>query len=171
MNKFLLPLLFLLLFILEGVFVEFMPSKYSDSMKLVPHFLLVAILLLSIFGSKKHGIIYGLVFGLLFDIVYTEVIGIYLFIYPLASYLASKMMRVLHANIVIASITTLLGVAFVEVGVYELNRIIHITDLTFIDFIQIRFIPTILLNLAFIIIVVYPLKRLFEKISEELGSD
>ncbi|WML47385.1 rod shape-determining protein MreD [Neobacillus sp. PS3-34] len=172
MRKLLLPLLFGFFFIFESLFVQYMPSEaFGRPMILVPHFLLSAILFLSIFGSRKHGIIYGIVFGLLFDVVYTEIIGIYLFMFPVAAYFVAKMMRILHANIFIASMITLISIAFVEIGVYEMNLLIHVTDLSFVNFIQMRFYPTLLLNLAFIIVAAYPLKRHFEKLSEELGSE
>ncbi|MEH7375668.1 rod shape-determining protein MreD, partial [Neobacillus drentensis] len=70
MRKFLLPLLFLFLFIVESLFVEFLPAKIFGFERIfVPHFLFTAILFLTIFVGKKHGIIYAAIFGLLFDIV------------------------------------------------------------------------------------------------------
>jgi rod shape-determining protein MreD len=82
-RKFLLPLLFLLLFYAESLFVEYLPAKVFGFERIfVPHFLFIALLFLTVFVGKKHGIIYAAIFGLLFDIVYVEIIGIYLFLYP-----------------------------------------------------------------------------------------
>jgi rod shape-determining protein MreD len=127
--------------------------------------------LLTIYGGKKYGILYGLVFGLLFDIVYTEIIGIYLFLFPLIAYLVSKIMKVLQANLFIALFVTILGVALLELGVYEMNFLIHVTTMEFVPFLQLRFLPTLLLNLAFVILMIYPLKKQFEKIADEMGMD
>lgn len=172
MRKFLLPLLFLFLFIVESLFVEFLPAKvFGFERILVPHFLFTAILFLTIFVGKKHGIIYAAFFGLLFDIVYVEIIGIYLFLYPFIAYLIYKLLQVLQANIITAFLASLLGISLVEIGVYEMNYLIHVTDLDFIGFINLRFYPTLLLNAAITLIAAYPLKWLFEKHSESMRDE
>jgi rod shape-determining protein MreD len=171
-KKFLLPLLFLFLFIFESLFVEFLPEKiFGFERILVPHFLFTALLFLTIYVGKKQGIIYAAIFGLLFDIVYVEIIGIYFFLYPFISYLVYKLMQVIQANIIIAFLVSLVGIALLEIGVYEMNYLIHVTNLDFISFINLRFYPTLLLNAAFIIIVAYPLKRFFEKHSEAMRDE
>jgi rod shape-determining protein MreD len=171
-NKFLLPLIFLLLFIFESLFIQFLPSHLFNSEKiLIPHFLIVSILFLTIFGNEKHGIVYGLIFGLLFDVVYTEIIGIYLFIYPLVAYVVSKIMKVLQTNIFIGSFVSLIGVALLETGVFEMDKLIHITNMDFMNFLEMRLLPTLLLNTIFIILAAYPLKRQFEKFAESLRAD
>lgn len=168
MRRFLLPIIFAFLFILESIFVELFSNLIArGEWVLVPHFLMVAILLLTIYGSKKQGIIYGLIFGFLFDIVYTEILGIYLFMFPLVAYIISILMRIFQTNVFISSIVTTIGVALLELGAYEMNFLIKITDMGFTTFLYSRLFPTIVLNLAFTIIVIYPLKRFFEKNTEE----
>lgn len=171
MRKYLLPFLFLFLFVSESIFVQYLPTEMFGSDRImVPRFLIISILFLTIFSSRKHGIIYGVIFGLLFDIVYTEVIGIYLFSFPILAYLMSKMMRILQTNIVMVSLAVLLSVALLELGVYEVNVIINRTDLSFADFASLRLLPTMILNTAFIIIAGYPLKRHFEKFYASLSD-
>ena len=172
MRKFLLPLLFLLLFIVESLFVEFLPAKIFGFERIfVPHFLFIAILFLTIFVGRKHGIIYAAIFGLLFDIVYVEIIGIYFFLYPFISYLIYKLLQILQSNIITAFLATLLGISLLEIGVYEMNYLIHVTDLDFISFINLRFYPTLSLNAAVTLIAAYPLKWLFEKQLEAIRAE
>ncbi|MED3623683.1 rod shape-determining protein MreD [Neobacillus thermocopriae] len=171
MKKFLLPLLFLLLFILESLFVQFLPSDLFGSRILVPRFLFSALLLLTIYVGKKQGIIYGAIFGLLVDVVYIEVIGIYFFLFPFVCYLISKVMQVMQSNIVVVFLATLFGIALLEVGVYEMNFLIHVTDLDFMTFINLRFYPTLILNAIFILVALYPLKRQFEKYAVALRDE
>ncbi|ETI69675.1 rod shape-determining protein MreD [Neobacillus vireti] len=169
MKKFLLPLLFLFLFLVESLFVQYLPEDaFGHNRILVPHFLFAAILFLTIFVGKKQGIIYAAIFGLLFDIVYVEIIGIYLFIYPFISYVISKIMQILQTNMIIAFLASVFGMALLEVGVYEMNHLIHVTNLDFMSFVNLRLYPTLILNAAFIVIAGYPLKRLFEKHAEAL---
>jgi rod shape-determining protein MreD len=163
-NKFLLPLLFLLLLIFESIFVQYLPDRiWGKDRILVPHFLFAALMFLTIFVGRRKGIIYAAIFGLLFDVVYVEIIGIYLFLFPFIAYLTSKIMHILQSNLIIAFLVTLVGVALLEVGVYEMNVLIHVTNIDFMSFMNLRFYPTLILNAAFIILAGYPLKRLFEK--------
>ena len=172
MKKFLLPLLFLFLFILESLYVQYVPVEILGRNRIVtPHFLFAALLFLTIYVGKKQGIIYAAIFGLLFDIVYIEVIGIYLFLYPFICYLVSKIMHIMQTNIVIAFLVSLLGIALLEVGVYEMDYLIHVTNLDFMSFINLRFYPTLIINAIFIIIAGYPFKRLFEKHAEALSAE
>jgi rod shape-determining protein MreD len=171
-KKFLLPLLFLFLFILESLFVQYIPPViFGQSYILVPHFLFVGILFLTIYAGRKYGIIYGAIFGLVFDIVWIEIIGIYFFLFPFVAYLVSKIMHFLQNHIVIAFLISLVGIALLELGVYEMDFLIHVANLEFMNFIRMRLYPTLILNAVFIIIAAYPLKRHFEKFAESLRDD
>lgn len=172
MKKLLLPLLFVFLFLLESVFVQLLPEKpFGFDKILVPHFLFAAILFLTIFVGKKQGIIYAMIFGFVFDIVYVEILGIYLFLYTLVAYVVSKIMHAMHANFFISSFVTLIGIALLELGVYEMDTIIHVTSLGFMSFLNMRLYPTLLLNAIFILIFGYPLKRYFEKYAQGLRGE
>lgn len=171
MRRFLLPLLFILFFIAESIFVELLPGDIFDGKYIiVPRFLMIGLVFLIVYGPKKYWLFYAFIFGLLFDVVYTEIIGIYLFIFPIVCYLTSKMMKILQTNIIIVSFVALVGVALLELGSYEMNFLIHQTDMEFSSYISLRLLPTLLLNLIFIVIVAYPLKKHFEKIVETLDS-
>lgn len=168
MRKFYLPLFFSFLFILESLFVQFLPESLIDGQYgiLVPHFLLISVFFLTVYGNEKRGIIYGVIFGFLFDIIYTEILGVYLYLYPITTYIVSKIMKVLQVNIVIVSLASLVGVAVLEIAVYELNSLIGLTTLDFMTFLGWRLFPTLLLNAIFLLIAAYPLKRQFEKLAE-----
>lgn len=171
MRKLLLPLVLLGLFISESIFVQVTsPELFGSGNIAVPHFLIVSLLFLTIYGSKKHGVIYGLLFGLLFDIVYVEIIGIYLFLFPIIAYITTKLMKILQTNIVMASIIVLLGVALLEAGAYQMNFLINRTDMDFAAFLSLRLVPTLILNLIFIILAAYPFKRLYEKYAISLNE-
>ncbi|MCM3568402.1 rod shape-determining protein MreD [Neobacillus mesonae] len=164
MKKFLLPLLFAFLFIAESLFVQFLPADFFGQNRiLAPRFLFSSLLLLTIFVGRKQGIIYAAVFGLIFDIVYIEIIGIYFFLFPFVAYLISKIMHVLQANMIVAFFVSMIGVALLEIGVYEMDYLIHVTSLDFLDFLNLRLYSTLILNAAFLLIFIYPLKRFFEK--------
>ena len=81
MKKFLLPLLFLFLFLLESLFVQYAPHKiFGQSYILVPHFLFAGILFLTIYSGRKYGIIYGAIFGF-YLILFGLKLSVYTFFY------------------------------------------------------------------------------------------
>ncbi|PLR79550.1 rod shape-determining protein MreD [Bacillus canaveralius] len=169
MRRFLIPVLLMFFFVIESTFVELLPAEIFNSERiLVPRFLMIALFFLTIYGSVKHGIIYALIFGGLFDIVYTEIIGIYLFLFPVMAYIVSRIMKVLHANIIIMTFVSLFGVALLELSVYGANLLINRTNIDFSMFTFLRWLPTLVLNLAFTIIAAFPLKKQFERFAEYL---
>lgn len=171
MKKFLLPLLFFFLFIIESIFAQYWPANVLGKDTIwVPHFLFAAILLLTIYTGKKQGIIYAMIFGLLYDIVYIEIIGIDLFLFPFVAYIISKLMNVMQTNIIVVFLVSLVGIAFLEIGIYEMDSLIHITDIDFMSFLKMRFYPTLLLNAVFLLLAGYPLKLKFEKYAQALDE-
>lgn len=172
MRRVLLPVLFVAFFLFESLFVELVPAELFGSDRIfVPRLLMIAILFLSIYGGKTHGIVYGFIFGLLYDVVYTEILGVYLFMFPFIAYIIAKLMKVLQSNIFISSILTVIGVCLLELGIYEMNFIIHMTEMPFSKFIELRLFPTSILNLALTIVFAYPLKRYFEKWADQLRNE
>ncbi|MBP3038044.1 rod shape-determining protein MreD [Bacillaceae bacterium Marseille-Q3522] len=172
MRKFLLPLFLALFFMMESVFVElFSAEAFGSTRIIVPHFLMIALIFLAIYGNNNHGILYAFLFGLLFDVIYTEIIGIYLCFFPLLTYGVVKIMKVLQANIVVVSFISLLAVALLELAVYEIIYLIHRTNMDFSYFSEIRLLPTLIVNTAFIIIVAYPIKKFCENYAKELRKD
>ncbi|CAM3823416.1 rod shape-determining protein MreD [Mesobacillus zeae] len=172
MKRITVPLLFIFLFLLESLFVDIIPPEVFNSGRvMVPRFLMAAIFFLTVYGNAKQGVIYGLIFGLLFDMVYTEILGVYLVLFPLLSYLFANVMRILQTNVVVVSAVSLIGIALLEVGVYEMNLLIHITNMDFSNFVSVRLFPTLVLNMAFLVLAAYPFKRQFEKFADFLRND
>lgn len=164
MKRYLFSLLFLALFLMESLFVQYLPGELFGKI-CAPHFLFTGILFLTIFVNQKQGILHGIIFGLIFDIVNTEILGIYMFLFPLVAFLISKMLNMVNQNLVVSFLFSLLGIALLEIGVYEMNSLIHVTNMDFMTFINMRLYPTLILNAVFIIIAGYPLKRQLEKIA------
>lgn len=79
-------------------------------------------------------------------------------------------MHVLQTNIIVAFLISLLGIALLELGVYEMDFLIHITTLEFMSFLEMRLYPSLILNATFLLITSYPLKRHFESFAESLDE-
>jgi rod shape-determining protein MreD len=171
-SRFILPLLAMTFFVFESVYSNlFADSMFGSDRIVVPRFLMILITFLTIYGSRRTGILYGLILGIAYDVVYTEVLGIYAFFFPALAYLISKAMKVLQANLLIAGLVSLCFVAILEAAVFQVNLIIHVTAMSYSEFAVNRLVPTLLLNLAFVIIFSLPLRILIEKFNVSRDND
>ncbi|QQZ10719.1 rod shape-determining protein MreD [Heyndrickxia vini] len=169
MKRIVLPLILSLSFIFESIFVQYFPHQaFGGRYTIVPHFLLVVLLLMGIYYIRNRTILYAFIFGLLFDINYTGILGVYMFLFPFMIYLTSKMMKILQANIFVAGLIVLVDIIIVEFLVYELNILINHVTMSMVDFLYVRLIPTLVLNLIFFIIFSYPMKKWLEKRKKEV---
>lgn len=172
MRRFFLPLIVLMIFISESIFVDLVHFSFAEKNQLfVPHFLLLTIVFITAYVNQSYGMIYGFIFGLLFDLVYTEVIGIYMFAYCLFAYLISKALKALHGSILIILFLGLLSICLLEFYVYGIHLLIGTTSMVLYDFTTLRLLPTLLLNLIAGVILIYPLKQFLVKVEIEQSDE
>lgn len=167
MKKAVLPLLLLFVFLLESMFSIVAPTElfWKNSIA-VPHFLMIVLCFIAIYFSPMQGVIYGLLFGFLFDIVYTELVGVYIFAFPLLTYLVYQAMRILQVNIFIVSVISLVSVAALEYYVYGFLTLIGRVHVTAQSFFTDRLLATMLLNGIFLLLVCFPLRRYLLRLSK-----
>ncbi|RRN74130.1 rod shape-determining protein MreD [Peribacillus simplex] len=172
MRYFILSFIALFFFVFESIFAQiFAGDAFGGDKILVPHFMMIFVFFLTMYGSRKLGMLYGAILGLTYDVVYTEILGIYMFLLPFLAYLISKCMRVLQNSLLVSCLIALLFTAILEVVIFQMNVILSFTDMGFGEFADRRLLPTLLLNLVFIIISCYPLKRVFEKLDLQGETD
>lgn len=154
----------ILFFISESIFVEvFSAQLYASKYIIVPRFTLIFLVFLVVYGKKNTAFWYAVGLGAFYDVVYTEVLGIYLFMLPIVVYLASQLMKVLQVNLAIVSFVSLLAISVLEVIVFEINTLIGFSSLTFMDFARLRLLPSLVLNLLFLILFAYFLAKWIRK--------
>jgi len=166
-NKLYVPLLAILIFISESIFVTTFSGEFFTSDKmLIPRFLMILLVFVSVYCNSRIALYYSVVIGLVFDVVYTEILGVYLFVFPLIVYVMSKIMKVLQNNIFVVSFISLIAVAFLEMIIYGMNSLLGFAAMTFQQFLTNRLAPTLILNAVVIIIAAYPLRKFMLKHSE-----
>jgi rod shape-determining protein MreD len=164
LRKWIIPILALLCFVSESIFVQILPSEmYEYGRIIVPRFVLIMIVLISMYTNVTTGMTYGIVLGLLYDLMYTNLIGVYMFAFPLIAYIIAVTMKVLHINILIISLMSIISVTMLEFFVYGVQLLIGGTTLHVGGFLQLRLLPTLVLNLAFVILFYIPLRKHFNK--------
>ena len=169
MKQFLLPLIMTACFLSENVFLEWCSGSVLDGKwMLVPRFFAVALVLLTIFYSRSTAVKYGFLFGLLFDVFYTEILGVYMFVFPFIAYITSKLMKVLQNNFLIVALIVAIDLWILEFILYALNVLIQHTDLTFGQFLSDRLWPTLILNLSFYVLFGVLLRNVFLFLKREI---
>jgi rod shape-determining protein MreD len=156
--------LFLVLFvffILQGTVMQvFSPQWFGLNFVVVPHFVLIAAVMIGLFYDRTQAVWYGLTFGFLDDIIYSNILGVYAFCIPLTAYLLSYLAKIFHLYLIIVFFIALIGVTLLEFEVYGMYGLIGKITMNPLDFANLRILPTLVVNGVFLLIVFYPLRRM-----------
>ena len=114
----------------------FQQQFWKDSIA-APHFFIIVLCFVTVYYSPVKGIYYGLLFGFLFDTVYTELVGIYIFAYPIVAYLVYSVMKILQLNLFIVVSIVLASIAALEYYVYGFLTLLGRTHMSAYVFSQI----------------------------------
>ncbi|WP_349408023.1 rod shape-determining protein MreD [Pseudalkalibacillus sp. SCS-8] len=160
MKRFLLPLLTYLLFISESTLMQlFIPQHMESDMVIIPRFVVVMVCFIGMYVSPMRGVTYGIVFGLLYDLIFSDLIGVYMFSMGLTAYVTTFIARYFHGNIFVTLFVMLIGLSAFEFLIYGLYSLIGIANMMVEVFIYDRYLPTLLLNSVFVVLVYYPLRK------------
>lgn len=163
MVRFLIPFVAVLLFLLEPEFAKFSPIHFENyTAYLVPRFLILYLIFISIYYNRKRAVIYGLIFGLLYDVFYIDIIGLYAVLYPAVCFLAGWSVKFIHQHLLITTVLAVLLVAVMEIILYEFFLLIGLTAMPFDTFFNGRLLPTIGANLLFLLILGWAFKYLID---------
>ncbi|CAM3094356.1 rod shape-determining protein MreD [Sporolactobacillus spathodeae] len=163
MKQFKLFIILFLLFLVQGtVMPRFFYSTSDASVQMVPQFVFVALLLVTLFGRLDWGFRYSLLFGFLTDIIFTPVLGVYAFSMALTVYLTYRLSRWVTITVVSALLLSNFGLLVEQFIVYLIYLMIGMTQQSFWAFLSAHLVPTMLLNAAFALISFYPLRRVME---------
>ncbi|SEQ14641.1 rod shape-determining protein MreD [Virgibacillus subterraneus] len=176
MKRIIIPLILFLFLVLEGVALELLPVSLAKSdLVIVPHWVFVFLLLLTIFYDRENtyfSVLYGLLFGLLIDIVYTGVLGVYMFSYALVIYIIHGLTKMLHANFFVSLLLGMIGLILCEVFINAIYTVVGISDMIWKDYLIYRMAPTVIANIVFLA-ALYPimLKKLSSWRNEQLSTN
>ncbi|NOV04075.1 rod shape-determining protein MreD [Paenibacillus planticolens] len=164
MNRHLLWLILLGLFILQGsIVVWLLPASWQGSVHVTPHFTLVFILFIGLFHHRHSALIYGLIFGLLHDFnYYGAMLGVYSFGMGLTGYLAGLAQRRQPNLIFYNLLITGVGLLLFEFINYGINRLFKLIDIDLNFALTHYMLPSVLFNLLFALVCYVPIRKLLE---------
>ena len=172
MKKLYIPLLAILVFLSESIFVTTFSGEFFTGDKIfIPRFLVIFLIFLAVYSGNRTALYYSLAIGILFDVVYTEILGVYLFVFPLITYIVSKIMKILQNNIFVVSFMSLVAIVLLEIIIYGMNALLGFAAMTFQQFLTDRLVPTLILKAIVIVIIAYPLRKFLLKYSDEENNE
>ncbi|ADU31284.1 rod shape-determining protein MreD [Evansella cellulosilytica] len=162
MIRYLLFIILFVLFLIEGtVFQIFAPDQYGVSYLFIPRWVFLVIIFTGIYRGRGAGTLYAVIFGVLYDVIYSSVLGIYTFSMGLIAYLFSISIPFFQRNLTVAILTSLAAITLLDYFIYGMMLIIGLASISHEEFLTGRFIPSFLMNALVIIILAYPLRKLF----------
>lgn len=172
MIRFVVPLIAIILFYLEPVFGLFSPLELNGEYRyLIPRFLIMYLIFISIYYSRNRAMVYGLVFGVLYDVFFIDIIGLYSFLYPLICLIASFIVKYIHQHLLVTTTLSLVLVALLEFVLYHFFSLIGLTDISLSVFVFERLLPTMIANSIFLIMLGWAFKyvisaRLIQRLNQ-----
>ncbi|KXG43059.1 rod shape-determining protein MreD [Tepidibacillus infernus] len=156
--------LLFLLFLFEGTIFQFLTAdRYGSSYGIVPRFVLATIIFISIFKGKTYGLYVGLFFGFLQDIVYGNVIGVYTIGMAAIGYFSGWLIQYFHPSLSIYVLFQLFSQLLFELYLYGMLRLFHLIDISIEWSMLHLMIPSVVVNVAFAILVYKPYFRLIQE--------
>src|SRR5699024_5373535 len=178
MNK-MRPLLFFiplfLILVIEGIAIDFLPQFLAKTNLLItPHWIFMFLLLMTFkFDTNNtfYAVIYGAFFGILVDIVYSDVLGIYLFIYPFVISLVHLSQHLLQTKFFMLLIIPSASLLVVEVLLFIVYSFVSSLDLSPAYFLFNRYIPTLIANVLFLLLLSVLFSAMMERWRRDLFKE
>lgn len=170
--RFIVPAIAVVLFYLEPVFGLFSPLDIGGEYRyLIPRFLIMYLIFISIYYSRNRAMAYALFFGLLYDVFFLDIIGLYSFLYPLICLIASFIMKYIHQNLIVTTLMSLVLVSGLEFALYQFFSLIGLTDISLQVFVRERLVPTMIANSIFLVMLGWAFKyvinaRLLQRLNQ-----
>lgn len=151
-------------FAFENIFAKNIVTVVDNTEHIVVlRLVIIYLIFLAIYGKRNFAIGLAFLMGLVFDIVNLEFIGIYMAIIPAIVYIATKTMRFLPEYMATVSFVCFFSILLLELIVFLSFRLIGLTQINFMTFVEKRLIYTMLLNFVTILILSYPFAKISSK--------
>src|SRR5699024_3220996 len=160
---------------LEGIAIDFLPQFLAKTNLLItPHWIFMFLLLMTFkFDTNNtfYAVIYGAFFGILVDIVYSDVLCIYMFIYPFVIYLVHISKHFLLTNFYMLLIIASASLLVVEFLLFIVYSFVLSLDLSQAYFLFNRYIPTLIANLLFLLLLYVLFSGMMERWRRDLFKE
>lgn len=161
----------LFFFLLDGMVANFFSGTLELSFgQIVPRLTLLCFVIFSFHLNGTYLFFLGLAFGFLFDSYFSGILGVYLASFSLITYMTTQLKTYFYPGWVSYLFIGVLMLVFNEFFVFALYRILDLVQMNFGQFWGNYIGATFLGNLLFLIILIPPLRKLANYVSDQGGS-
>lgn len=174
MGKHWLWILLLLSLLLESTIMKWvLPYAWQSEVHVIPHFMVVVIIYISIYMNRRTALFYGLGFGFLQDLIhYGHALGVYSFCLGLSGYLTGFLSRRNQWSLISTLSAVGAGILFYELLVFSLYRFflrVIILDAEWV--VLYRILPSLLFNLLFALLFYMPFRWWHDRLESSESED
>lgn len=171
--RYVFPIGLIIAFFLDGSLSYNLMGVLYRSYSMVPYLSLLWLVLTLFFvgDDRLHLELWSVVLGALFDWYYIGILGVFVFIFPLVTYVNKFLYRYFSASflndavIYLIDLFLLQGLAFL--ANQFIGKITGAASLTGLDFLARDFIPTILLNLVVFAVLYFPIQLFYNDCQQD----
>lgn len=159
----------LALFLLETtIFQWLIPLNWRGHMHITPHFLLIIIVLTSIYVNRHFALALGLIIGFLQDVLYYgHMLGPHTFALGLTGYLAGLIFWRANVGFIYAVFIVMLGCFFYDMIIYAIYRLFNVVEQAFSWAFMYNILPSLLFNLFLALLIYFPFRYMLERLSSK----
>ncbi|WP_220750898.1 rod shape-determining protein MreD [Apilactobacillus xinyiensis] len=162
--KYVFPIGMLISIFLDGSIFSIFGA--SLSFHAVPNlsFLWIFLTMFFINDDEIHYELWAMLAGIIIDLFYMGFLGVYTFIFPLAIYFSRWIYKHLPLNIISAFLIYFIDITMIYSLSLLANRLESLTNMSWSFYLVYVLGPTLVINLAFLIILYIPIQSLFDKL-------
>lgn len=163
MNKRIIPyfITMFICFVIDSAIVYFLPYDFTKTgLMVVPCAGLMMFTLLNNSIDKESRYIFAVIVGLYFAVIYANSLAIYVLLYCIYAFFGRMYMKSSTFTYIEALIAIVLTIFVQESVLYWLMWITNITELSILQFVLLRLLPTIGFNVIFSIPLFFIYKKL-----------
>ncbi|MDE5977315.1 MAG: rod shape-determining protein MreD, partial [Turicibacter sp.] len=140
---------FITCFVLDNLLVIFLPIQpVIGQYVMIPNVFLICLALFTFYDKGKCPMIFAIIFGLLYDICYADVLGLYICLFPIITFILIRFISPLMPVNILAMIALVLGLVIFEEGsVYFIVNTMVTTNMSTMIFVKFILIPTAIFNM------------------------
>lgn len=161
--KFMFPIFLVITMLLDAQVSNLLRRVTESHMFILSHFLLIVLILGSIFYSKRYMVVLSVVLGLLFDSYYYSILGINTVSIPLTVVLIYWVFDYIEPTLPSLLLSLVVFITIMDVSGYLIQVVFNLIKGDFIGFVTKQLGPTYFANIVAFLILSYPINKLLKK--------
>lgn len=160
-KKVIIPIVMLYVSLLvDGVITSLMMNQLQTSFGLmVPRLFILSSIILAFYLEPRHMYSLSLLFGFIYDSYYSGVLGIYMAVLMILTYVILHIRRIIEPNLLVLVLLSIILLTINEFFVFAIYRVIDLTAMSAQVFMAERLGATLTLNAVLMLILGYPLSK------------